>query len=231
MAHAASRGANVARPGRPAQLAPTSLAPSWRKAMAPQPHDVLVTDRSLLARVALADERALAELYDRYARLAFSLAIAVVGDAADAEEVVSDAFAQLWRSASSFDAERGSVMAWVVTIVRTRALDRLRAQRRRSRAIERSTILSEDGAGPLVPEAQLAERATELTEARALVTRALDGLPPTQRRVIELAYFGGLSQSEIAEQLSEPLGTVKTRMRGGMERMRTLLMPLMEPEP
>jgi RNA polymerase sigma-70 factor (ECF subfamily) len=196
--------------------------------MAPQPQDVLVADHALVARIAAADERALGELYDRYGRMAFSLAAAMLPDAADAEEVVADAFAQIWRSAANFDPGRGSVIGWVATIVRTRTLDLLRSQRRRSRAIERATAMSEDGAAPMLSHAEMADRAAERNDARVLVERSLVELPPPQRTVIELAYFGGLSQSEIAERLSEPLGTIKTRMRAGMEKMRAALRPLME---
>lgn len=196
--------------------------------MALQPQDVLVADHALVARIATADERALGELYDRYGQMAFSLAAVMLPDAADAEEVVADAFAQIWRSAPSFDPARGSVIGWVATIVRTRTLDLLRSQRRRSRAIERATAMSEDGVAPMLSPAEMADRGVERTEARALIERSLAELPTPQRTVIELAYFGGLSQSEIAEQLAEPLGTIKTRMRAAMEKMRAALRPLLE---
>jgi RNA polymerase sigma-70 factor, ECF subfamily len=197
--------------------------------MALQPQDALAPDLSIIARIAAGDERALGELYDRYGRMAFSLAVSIVSDPADAEEVVADAFAQVWRSASMFDSDRGSVVAWMATIVRTRALDLLRAQRRRARVIERATVMTDDGESPaLAPAPESTERGAEQSEAAALIRQSLASLPAPQRRVIELAYFGGLSQSEIAEQLSEPLGTVKTRMRAGMEKLRNVLRPLME---
>ncbi len=158
--------------------------------------------------------------------MAYSLAIAILRDAPDAEEVVAEAFAQVWRTAASFDLSRGSVAAWISTIVRTRALDLIRSQRRRARMLDRAESLTEEGASPgLSSGAPAADRGVEVAEAQGLVRRALDDLPPPQRVVLELAYFGGLSQSEIAERLGEPLGTVKTRMRSGMEKMRNVLGP------
>ena len=161
--------------------------------------------------------------------MAFGLASAMAHDPADAEEVVADAFAQVWRSAATFDQTRGSVAAWLATIVRTRALDLLRSQKRRARVLDEAAALSVDGDAPALSSgAPSPDRGVERNEAQRLVREALDLLPPPQRLVLELAYFGGLSQSEIAEQLSEPLGTVKTRMRAGMEKLRVALSPLME---
>lgn len=177
----------------------------------------MTPDHALVQRIAAGDERALRELYDRHGRAAYALACAIVGERADAEEVVVDVFGQAWRAAGQFDPARGTVGSWVATIARTRALDLVRARGRRSRVLERAAALSDDG----VPEP--ADRDVERAEARRLVTRALTDLPAPQRRAIELAYFGGLSQSEIAAQLGEPLGTVKTRIRDGMAKLRTLL--------
>jgi RNA polymerase sigma-70 factor (ECF subfamily) len=192
------------------------------------PPDLETPDGTLLARIAAGDERALGDLYDRYGRMAYSLACAIARDPADAEEIVADAFAQVWRSAATFDPARGSAVAWLATIVRTRGLDFLRAQRRRARTIERAAALADDDAPLLAPAPESAERGVELSEAQTLVRRSLAELPAPQRRVIELAYFGGLSQTEIAARLSEPLGTAKTRMRSGMEKLRQALGPLME---
>ena len=161
--------------------------------------------------------------------MAFSLACSIVGEHADAEEVVADAFAQIWRSAGGFDPARGSVAAWVATIVRTRALDLVRSRKRRARVLEEAAVVTDEGeALVLAPSIESADRGAELTETTTIVRRSLADLPAPQRRVIELAYFGGLSQSEIAEHLSEPLGTVKTRMRAGMEKLRQALRPLLE---
>ncbi|MEO6446203.1 MAG: sigma-70 family RNA polymerase sigma factor [Gemmatimonadaceae bacterium] len=186
-------------------------------------------DREVLSRLMAGDERALGTLFDRFGGMAYALANAMVADSADAEEVVADAFAQIWRSSSTFDAGRGSVVAWVSTIVRTRALDLLRSRRRRARVVDEATAMSVEGEAPgLSSGVPAPDRGVELQEAQVHVRRALDDLPPAQRVVLELAYFGGLSQSEIAERLAEPLGTVKTRMRAGMEKLRVSLKPLME---
>ncbi len=185
-------------------------------------------DRALLARMAAGDDRALGELYDRYGGTAYALAVAIVGEQADAEEVVADAFGQAWRAAGQFDPSRGSVAAWLATIARSRALDLLRARGRRARAIARAAQASGEGlAAPLGTAADAPDRGVERGEARRFVLWALAELPEPQRRVLELAYFGGLSQSEIAAELQEPLGTVKTRMRAGLEKLRGLLAPLL----
>lgn len=185
-------------------------------------------DAAAISLVARGDERALGELFDRHGGMAWSLANAILRDAADAEEVVADAFSQVWRSAGSFDAGRGSVVAWISTIVRTRALDLIRSQKRRARMLDRAELSAEEGTSPgLGTGAPGVERGAEQSEAQVLVRGALRALPEAQREVLELAYFGGLSQSEIAARLDEPLGTVKTRMRSGMEKMRQALGPLL----
>lgn len=197
--------------------------------MPTHPAGVLSPDSALVARAAAGDERALGDLYDRFGGMAYSLACAIVGEHADAEEVVADAFAQIWRSASGFDASRGSVAAWVATIARTRALDLVRSRKRRARVLEEAAVVTDEGETlVLAPSSEATDRGAELTEASVIVRRSLADLPAPQRKVIELAYFGGLSQSEIAAQLSEPLGTVKTRMRAGMEKLRQALRPVME---
>ena len=197
--------------------------------VAPTPPTPPPLDPSVISRLVSGDESALGELYDRFGSLAYSLACAMVSDASDAEEVVADAFAQIWRSASTFDPARGNVMAWITTIVRSRALDLLRAQRRRARALEQAVATGDGGSSPgLSAGPEPADRGVEQSEASIIVRRSLADLPARQRQVLELAYFGGLSQSEIAERLSEPLGTVKTRMRAGMEKLRQSLRPLIE---
>lgn len=191
----------------------------------PQSSDL--SDLQVVSRLIAGDDRALGALYDRYGTLAFSLASAIVPDTADAEEVVADAFSQIWRSAATFDASRGSVVAWISTIVRTRSLDLVRSQKRRARVLDAAAMMTEEGASPGLSTGGLTpDREVESTEAQVLVRRALADLPAPQRLVLELAYFGGLSQSEIADKLSEPLGTVKTRMRSGMEKLRSALGPL-----
>jgi len=180
--------------------------------------------------MAAGDERALGTLYDRHGASSYALALAVVGEPAEAEEVVADALAQAWRSAAVYDPARGSVGAWLATITRTRALDLVRARGRRARALERAARSDPEGGGlaaPLAVAAEAPDRGVEREEARRLVERSLAELPEPQRRVIELAYFGGLTQTEIAAELQEPLGTVKTRMRAGMQKLRDSLAPLL----
>src|SRR5438067_3910169 len=148
----------------------------------------------------------------------------IVGDRDEVEDVVEEAFWQLWRQAARFDAARGSVATWVATITRTRALDRRRMLARRGATVDREP----DAALPEVPAAgaSLAADPAEVAEAqerRALVTSALQELPAEQRQVVELAYFQGLSQSDIAEQTGEPLGTIKTRIRLAMQKLRVRL--------
>jgi RNA polymerase sigma-70 factor (ECF subfamily) len=191
--------------------------------------DAPVPDQRLVGRMAEGEDIALGELYDRYGRTLYALAMAIVREPADAEEVVVDAFGQAWRQASAFDPRRGSVGAWLATIARSRALDMVRARGRRARAYERAAQLSDDGiATPIAGLGPDPGRGAERSEARRLVAQALATLPEPQRVAIELAYFEGLSQSEIAERLAEPLGTIKTRMRTGMEKLRGLLSPLLE---
>jgi RNA polymerase sigma-70 factor, ECF subfamily len=199
--------------------------------LVPDPADVAASDdaaSALLARVAAGDERALTILYDRYASRCHALAHQLVREHADADEVIEATFWQAWRTAGQFDPKRGSVSSWLLTITRSRALDLLR-----SRGREQARTVSLDG------DDQLDERisgvhdwqgdlAPEHAERRAIVLRALAALPVSQRRVIELAYFGGLSQSEIAERDQLPLGTVKTRCRLALRALRDSLAPLAE---
>jgi RNA polymerase sigma-70 factor (ECF subfamily) len=175
--------------------------------------------------MAAGDERALGELYDRHGATVYALARAIVGERADTEEVVADAFGQAWRTAAQFDPSRGSVAAWLATIARTRALDLVRARGRRSKALARAAQESDAGFAAPLSAGAAPDRDVEQHEAQELVTRSLSELPAPQRQVIELAYFGGLSHSEIAAELHEPLGTVKTRLRAGMEKLRDVLRP------
>ena len=175
--------------------------------------------------MAAGDERALGELYDRHGSTVYALARAIVGERADTEEVVADAFGQAWRTAGQFDPARGSVTAWLATITRTRALDLVRARGRRSKVLARAAQESDAGFATPLASSDAPDRDVERQETRQLVTRSLGELPAAQRRVIELAYFGGLSHSEIAAELKEPLGTVKTRLRAAMEKLRDALSP------
>jgi RNA polymerase sigma-70 factor (ECF subfamily) len=163
------------------------------------------------------DPSAIELLYDRYGRLAYTLAFRVLGDPGAAEDVVQDAFLSVWRRRESFDAERGSIKTWMAAIVHHRALDRLRGRSGRSR---RDLPLETAGAGEATDDSF--DAVAEGLE-RDQVRRALASLSPDQRSAIELAYYGGLSQSEISERLGIPLGTVKGRTRQALRRLREVL--------
>lgn len=182
-------------------------------------------DSDLIARAATGDERAVGELYDRYGRLLYAVALRIVGQRADAEEVVLDSFAQAWREATRFDASRGSVAAWITTIARSRALDLVRARSRRERITASAAAERPDSAPAMGGWRVDPSSGVDVDERRRQVRLALESLSPPQRRAIELAYFEGLSQSEIAERLAEPLGTIKTRVRLGMQKLRECLRP------
>jgi len=184
-------------------------------------------DAALVARMRAGDERALGELYDRWEDAVRVCALSIVDEAAEAEDVVEDVFWQAWRQSGRFDAERGSVSAWLLPIARSRALDRARA-RRRSRETSGLEELELSGV-----EASVAKNDplvdAERGERSRMVRRALHDLPAEQRESLELAYFEGLSQTEIAARTGNPLGTVKTRMRLAMQKLRESLATLGEP--
>jgi RNA polymerase sigma-70 factor (ECF subfamily) len=179
------------------------------------------SDAHLLAAIASGSSEALGALYDAHARVVFGLAKRILGKAEDAEEVVQDVFAQVWRDAKRYEQTRASVAGWLVMMTRTRAIDRLRARKARpdlDQASDPVPILQGTLAKSLTPEAL----AISSTEA-ARVGAALGTLSAEQRRFIDLAYFEGLSQSEIAEHTGTPLGTVKTRMRTALQTLRAAL--------
>jgi RNA polymerase sigma-70 factor (ECF subfamily) len=177
-------------------------------------------DAAWVARASQGDETALATLYDLHSRAVYSLAVRIVGDEADAEDVLLDVFDQAWRQAGRYDARRGTVAAWLLNLARSRAIDRLRARRARPDA----GAATDDVALALLP-AHVADPADALAATRDAekVRRALSELPVLQRLAIELAYFEGLTQSEIADRLEQPLGTVKTRIRNGLLKLREVL--------
>jgi len=172
-------------------------------------------DVALIRRMCDADETALGALYDRWARSLYSLVFHLLKDADEAEDVVEETFWQAWRKASSYEPSRGAVSTWLLTIGRRRALDRLRTKNRRREESTHSGILA-DVASPASDPLQMVES----SERRSNVLTALRALPDEQREVLELGYFQGLSQSEIADTTGQPLGTVKTRMRLAMQKLR-----------
>ena len=174
-------------------------------------------DEALLALAAREDEEALAALYDRYSRVAYGLALRIVRDQALAEDALQEAFLAVWRTAGSFRAERAKPSTWILTLVHRRAVDVVRREERR-----RAAPLAE-GAEEPDERALPADEEIVLTDRRRLVQEALRQLPAEQREALELAYYGGLTQSELAERLSVPLGTIKSRMFTGLRRLRDLL--------
>lgn len=185
------------------------------------------SDHALVARMAGGDERATQVLVDRHGGVLFALAQSILHERADAEEVTADAFLQAWRTAASFDPARASVIAWLAMITRSRALDLLRARTRGGRTLARAESNARGEEPGFARLEDSPDRSCEAAEAKRLVDAALRELPEEQRAVIELAYLGGLSQSEIAARLGVPLGTVKTRTLLGMRRLRECLSPLL----
>ena len=174
-------------------------------------------DQVAIERMARGDQHALGDLYDRHGRLIYSLALRVLRDQGDAEDVVQEVFLQAWREAARFDLTRGNVVAWLVMVTRSRAIDRLRRRQARPQLAAKS---EPDGRVDDSPRADVQmEWQSRATEVR----RALETLPLLQRVAVELAFFDGLTHAEIAEQLEVPLGTVKTRVRQGLLKMRDCL--------
>ena len=202
---------------RPAPLGPPPQAESLHQD----------SDRVLLRRMADGDELALATLYDGWAERVYTLAFWILKDPDDAEDVVEETFWQAWRTASRYDGQRGSGSTWLMMIARSRALDRLRARRRWaewSADESNARALGEDrSVGAEIPDAQ-----SEASERQTVVAAAMRSLPPEQRETVEMAFFSGLSHSEIAARMAQPLGTVKTRIRLAMQKLRQGLESLRE---
>jgi RNA polymerase sigma-70 factor (ECF subfamily) len=175
-----------------------------------------LSDEALVALAARAEQSALAELYDRLGRPAYGLALRVLRDEGLAEDAVQDAFLTLWRSAPRYVPERGSASAWILTLVHRRAVDLVRRETRR-RTDRLDPARESDAGAPAVDEEAW------LRLQRERVQAALRQLPDQQREALELAYYGGYTQSELAERLGQPLGTIKSRMFLGLGRLRTLL--------
>ena len=181
-----------------------------------QPEPEQTSDVTLLHAIAQKDETALASLYDRYRVILFGLLVRILSSREEAEDTLQEVFLQVWRRAADFDERRGKPFTWLVTLARSRAIDRLRLLRSRERLVAAATQNSPD---------EISDAALDAfrSEQRKTVAEALAELSEDQRKALMLAYFEGLTQSEIAARLATPLGTVKTRMRSGMIKLRELL--------
>jgi RNA polymerase sigma-70 factor (ECF subfamily) len=181
--------------------------------------DMQELQAELLRRIAAKDRDALNELYDQTARPLFSIACRMLGNVADAEEIIQDVFVQIWTKAAKFDAEKGQPFHWVLALTRNRCIDGLRARQRRSRI-----MVDMNGEPELDQAVELAPVDAPLMENDiAVIQSVVNNLPKDQRQAIEMAFFGGLTHQEIAESLNEPLGTVKARIRRGMLKLREAL--------
>jgi RNA polymerase sigma-70 factor, ECF subfamily len=174
-------------------------------------------DQHALERMRRGDEGGLAELYDRHGRFVFALALRVVRDRGDAEDVTQDVFVQAWKYAERFDAGRGQVVAWLMNMARTRAIDLLRRRRVRPQPADDDTPIETTDLTP-AQDVQL-----DWSRRAEAVQQAMTSLPVLQRLAVELAFFEGLTHAEIAEQLEVPLGTIKTRVRQGLLKLRDSL--------
>jgi RNA polymerase sigma-70 factor (ECF subfamily) len=190
---------------------------AWRSYISRlQPRPAQEDDVALLKAIAARNEAALAQLYDRYRAILFGLLMRILNNREEAEDVLQEVFLQVWRKATDFDENRGRPFTWLVTLTRSRGIDRLRTLAARERVAETS-------AREVSEETSDAATDAFKSEQRGLVTKALSQLPDEQKRPLMLAYFDGLTQSEIAARLGAPLGTVKTRMRTGLISLRELL--------
>jgi RNA polymerase sigma-70 factor (ECF subfamily) len=178
-------------------------------------------DQGLIQSIGAGQSAALSILYDRYGRLAFSLAVNIVGDAALAEEITQDVFLQIWNKAATYNSLQGKVVTWLASVTRHRAIDILRRQGARP---EGHQVELEDGLPAFAPEDEITvENSIEFAQEKRRIQNAITRLPPEQQKVLALAYFKGLTHQEIAETCGEPLGTVKTRIRLAMQKMRQIL--------
>ena len=185
--------------------------------------DRAVDDAEMMEALARGDVAALESLYDRYSALVFSVSLRVLHDVHLAEDVTQEVFLRLWRQPASFDPARGRFISWLMSVTRNRALDELRRISRRGRSEEPEDEEHPVSDVPTTDRMDDPSLGVELAEQREVVRAAMTRLPPEQRRAIELAYFSGLTQVEIADVTGDPLGTVKTRIRLGMRKLREAL--------
>lgn len=182
-----------------------------------------VVDPELVARMARGDARAFEQLYDRSSALLYTLALRILEDRDEAADLLQEVFGEVWRKGKHYEAGRGSPMAWLITLTRSRAIDRLRSRSARGHGATdsldqvKAADLRTDGPGPFEARAEV--------ELQGLVGKALGELPEAQRQALELAYYEGLSHAEIAARLNQPVGTIKTRIKLGMSKLRITLRP------
>lgn len=171
----------------------------------------------LLSRIARGDQRAFAEFYDRFAHGLYSLVLRIVNDPKETEDVLQEGFTQIWKKAGTYDGTRSSAFTWAVMIMRNKAIDHVRSRQRQARVVERATHeFSADSEMRYDDE-------VSVNEKRAAVRAALEKIPQEQKQAIDLAFFSGLTQMQIAEKLGEPLGTIKARIRRGLLKLRDCL--------
>jgi len=175
---------------------------------------MVLSDAMLVSAIRSGDEQAMAQLYDRYSPIIYSVALRVLGDTGAAEDILQEVFLQLWRSPDMFDASRGSMPGWLAVIARNRAIDSLRKRRPESDITEVVVSVEPDLAGK-----------AEWSRAADKIRGTLGGMPAPQRSALEMAFFEGLTHTEIAEKTGEPLGTVKTRIRAGLMTLRKAFNP------
>ena len=180
----------------------------------------------LVARIAGGDQAAFEQLYDQSSSLLFTLVSRIVGDPGDAADLLQEVYLEVWRKASNYDRARGAPMAWLVTLARSRAIDRVRALGSRGKGVTAS--LDDTPASDLIAGGADALAVHAAKERQALVWKAIEVLPLVQRQAIALAYYEGLTHVEISERLNVPLGTIKTRIRLAMDKLRDGLQPLWE---
>jgi RNA polymerase sigma-70 factor, ECF subfamily len=185
------------------------------------PEERASVNSALIRRMAGGDRDALAELYDSLSRPLYSTARHILNDASEAQDVVHDVFLALWKNAASFDSSRGAAFSWAVTLTRNRSIDRLRTRANRARLLGNS-VPDDLGYGS-ESDGLSAESQVDVGDRAVAVRSALAELPKEQQRALELAFFSGLTQREIAEKLSEPIGTVKARIRRGLLKLRDAL--------
>jgi RNA polymerase sigma-70 factor (ECF subfamily) len=185
-------------------------------------------DRMLLTRIANGDQEAFEQLYTQSSSLLYTLVLRIVGKPADAADLLQEVYLEAWRKASNYDPARGAPLAWLVTLARSRAIDRVRALAARGK--DKIEPLDEVPASDLVAQNADALDIRAAHERQALVQASLKSLPPVQQQVIALAFYEGLTHAEMSERLNVPLGTIKTRIRLAMEKLRDGLQPLWEEE-